>query len=169
MSGWVHIKIPQSRYSRATIDPCARIDPMSVTRPVACAKSCVHAGLVIGQTKIVLGFIWSVITSNPSELHARSHDGGEDRSSAGVSYLYTTTRNGRLCAGVPNCCASITSDASPTITPGLTGKPLRTFALSSFVRTWVARPAMLPSSASGGTRPGGWTRFLASRSCHTPA
>ena len=32
---------------------------MSVTRPVAWAKSWVHAGLVIGQTRIVPGFISS--------------------------------------------------------------------------------------------------------------
>ena len=71
------------------MDPCARMDPISVTRPVAWAKSWVHAGLVIGQTRMVPGFISS------------------------------------------KCSADSTSEASPTIVPGDTGKPSRTSASSA--------------------------------------
>ncbi|MCD6059200.1 MAG: hypothetical protein K0Q89_2730 [Thermomicrobiales bacterium] len=44
-------------YSRATIEPCARMPPMSVTNPRACANSGVQAGVVVGQTRIVPGSI----------------------------------------------------------------------------------------------------------------
>ena len=44
-------------YSRATIEPWARMPPMSVTSPRAWAKSGVQAGVVVGQTRIVPGSI----------------------------------------------------------------------------------------------------------------
>ena len=40
-------------YSRATIEPWARTPPTSVTRPWACEKSGVQAGVVVGHTRIV--------------------------------------------------------------------------------------------------------------------
>ena len=62
LTRWVTSPIPRTAgipYSRATIEPWARMLPMSVTRPVACGKSCVQAGVVSGQTSIELGFILS--------------------------------------------------------------------------------------------------------------
>jgi hypothetical protein len=44
-------------YSRATIEPCARTPPTSVTSPLAWENSGVHAGVVVGHTNIVPGSI----------------------------------------------------------------------------------------------------------------
>lgn len=46
-------------YSLATMEPCAKMLPMSVTKPAAWAKRCVHAGVVSGLTRIVPGRILS--------------------------------------------------------------------------------------------------------------
>jgi hypothetical protein len=46
-------------YSRATIEPCASAPPTSVTSPTACEKSGVQAGVVVVQTRMVPGCIWS--------------------------------------------------------------------------------------------------------------
>ena len=78
---------------------------LTVTSPVAWAKSWVQAGLVIGQTRIVFGIISL------------------------------------------KCCASMTSDATPTTVPGETGKPFSTSESSSFVRTCVALPKVPSKTA----------------------
>jgi hypothetical protein len=44
-------------YSRATIEPCAKTPPTSVTSPRAWENSGVHAGVVVGHTRIVPGSI----------------------------------------------------------------------------------------------------------------
>ena len=46
-------------YSRATMEPCARMLPTSVTKPTQLAKSWVHAGVVSGLTRILPGVILS--------------------------------------------------------------------------------------------------------------
>jgi hypothetical protein len=44
-------------YSRATIEPWARVPPTSVTSPRAWENSGVHAGVVVGHTRTVSGSI----------------------------------------------------------------------------------------------------------------
>ena len=49
---WVALPVPMTAgipYSRAMIEPCAKMPPTSVTRPRAWAKRGVQAGVVVGQ------------------------------------------------------------------------------------------------------------------------
>ena len=58
-------------YSRATIKPCVRMLPISVTSPLAWENSWVQAGVVIGHTRMVPGCIFAKSAGDISAGEAR--------------------------------------------------------------------------------------------------
>src|SRR5829696_7907927 len=84
-------------YSRATIDPWARTPPTSVTSPRTWENSGVHAGVVVGHTRIVPGSISEKCARlHLREVGRRMNDAGGSGHPTGADGEATQPRTGGL-------------------------------------------------------------------------